>query len=209
MEFIIGDNNDNTLSGTTADEVYFGAGGNDTFINAGGQDIFIGGDGVDTLETSVTDLPPEDSVLLFDLEAGTHGRKDSEVGQDQLYQIENFVFIGDWDAELVGDSNDNALTSDAGDDIISGGGGDDILTSGNGADQFLYDLGDGHDTITDFDAANDVIVLGGAPAGFGLADLAGRVSQQGDDVLIDLGGGSILLQDTALGSLSADNIEFM
>jgi len=51
----------------------------------------------------------------------------------------------------------DVLDGGDGDDILNGGVGDDTLTGGTGADIYEFTATSGHDTITDFDAANDVI----------------------------------------------------
>ncbi|MBD2517377.1 FG-GAP repeat protein [Nostoc sp. FACHB-973] len=48
-----------------------------------------------------------------------------------------------------GDGNDN-ISGSGGNDTISGNGGNDTLVGGNGNDTFIFRLGDGNDTITDF-----------------------------------------------------------
>jgi Ca2+-binding RTX toxin-like protein len=51
---------------------------------------------------------------------------------------------------LVGTNSDDTINGKAGNDTITGKEGDDILTGGGGKDKFVYNLGDGIDTITDF-----------------------------------------------------------
>ena len=46
-----------------------------------------------------------------------------------------------------------------GDDFIYGEGGNDILTGGAGADVFVLSVGGGHDMVTDFNPAEDILVL--------------------------------------------------
>ncbi|MBD2409566.1 hypothetical protein FACHB389_09210 [Nostoc calcicola FACHB-389] len=51
---------------------------------------------------------------------------------------------------LVGNSYPEIINAKAGNDTITGNQGNDILTGGGGKDKFVYNLGDGVDTITDF-----------------------------------------------------------
>ncbi|PHM08364.1 DUF4347 domain-containing protein [Nostoc sp. 'Peltigera malacea cyanobiont' DB3992] len=51
---------------------------------------------------------------------------------------------------LVGNSDNDIINAQAGNDIITGNKGNDILTGGGGKDEFVYNLGDGIDIITDF-----------------------------------------------------------
>ncbi|MEH2025291.1 DUF4347 domain-containing protein [Nostoc sp.] len=51
---------------------------------------------------------------------------------------------------LVGNNYGDIINAQAGNDTITGNQGNDILTGGGGKDKFVYNLGDGVDTITDF-----------------------------------------------------------
>ncbi|MEH2181711.1 DUF4347 domain-containing protein [Nostoc sp.] len=51
---------------------------------------------------------------------------------------------------LVGKNYSDIINAQAGNDTITGNQGNDILTGGGGKDRFVYNLGDGVDTITDF-----------------------------------------------------------
>ena len=51
---------------------------------------------------------------------------------------------------LVGKNYGDIINAQGGNDTITGNQGNDILTGGGGKDKFVYNLGDGVDTITDF-----------------------------------------------------------
>ena len=51
---------------------------------------------------------------------------------------------------LVGKNYSDIINAQGGNDTITGNQGNDILTGGGGKDKFVYNLGDGVDTITDF-----------------------------------------------------------
>ncbi|MEH2276016.1 MAG: DUF4347 domain-containing protein [Nostoc sp.] len=51
---------------------------------------------------------------------------------------------------LVGKNYGDIINAQAGNDTITGNQGNDVLTGGSGKDKFVYNLGDGVDTITDF-----------------------------------------------------------
>ncbi len=52
---------------------------------------------------------------------------------------------------LQGDSGDDRVYGGAGADTLVGGPGNDRLDGGSGADTYIFNLGDGHDTIYDSD----------------------------------------------------------
>ncbi|MEH1870624.1 calcium-binding protein, partial [Nostoc sp.] len=76
------------------------------------------------------------------------------VGNDQL-------FGGDGNDTLFGGSGDDQLLGGAGNDWLYGGNGKDVLTGGNGADTFVLALGEGTDSITDFQVGKDKLALSG------------------------------------------------
>ena len=79
-----------------------------------------------------------------------------EEGSDQLYGY------GGNDS-LRGGNGVDTLYGGNGSDLLSGGFGDDTLYGGAGSDTFLFNLGDGRDTIKDDDAdplSRDVLVFG-------------------------------------------------
>ncbi|MEH2046041.1 MAG: calcium-binding protein [Nostoc sp.] len=53
-------------------------------------------------------------------------------------------------ANIIGTSGYDLLQGGTGNDTLIGGTGNDSLTGGGGKDKFVYNLGDGTDTITDF-----------------------------------------------------------
>lgn len=112
---------------------------------------------------------------------------------------------------LYGFGGNDTLDGKAGNDVIIGGRGNDLLTGGAGDDRFVFNLGDGNDTITDFAAGNgsgDRIDL----HGYGIADfnaLVSRMVQQGDDVLITLDSDNqLVLGHVTLANLNAGDFHF-
>ena len=120
--------------GFGSDKVYGGA-GDDTINNIGGSDLFDGGDGSDTLITDISTGFDERSFEIgFDTVAGTHGRLNSDLGQDTISDIENFTLQGNFNAVVTGGDEDNIFITGAGDDVLTGGGGNDVLNGGGGID---------------------------------------------------------------------------
>ena len=99
---------------------------------------------------------------------------------DELYGIENYKLIGDFDVNLKGDHLNNELTADTGDDTLDGGLGDDTLTGGEGSDTFVFADVFGHDVITDFNEAEDKLEFSGT---LSEADLIEETDADGNRIL--------------------------
>jgi len=103
---------------------------------------------------------------------------------------------------LTGSAFNDTLTGDAGANRLAGGAGDDVLTGAAGADEFVFAADGGHDTISDFEAGTDHLVLDDAlwsgESGT-LADvLAAHTTVDGADLVLTFAGGETLrLHDQA------------
>ena len=97
----------------------------------------------------------------------------TDVG-DTRVDAEFVPLLGPPPGEFIGTDSNDELTGTAGDDLFDGLLGDDIYTGGAGADRFVLALGQGIDTITDFEVGIDQISLGGlTPDGVKLSELSG------------------------------------
>jgi hypothetical protein len=138
--FKLGSNDDDTLDGTDASEIFFGFDGNDTILARGGNDLAFGGPGND---------------LIF-------GGK----GHDQLLgESGNDALVGEaGNDRLVGGGNRDLLLGGAGRDELIGGADNDtfLIRKGSGID-VVEDLqaGDRID-IRDFNFASFQAVLDAA-----------------------------------------------
>ena len=123
------------LPGTAAADSLVGGLGNDTLHGQGGNDSLRGDDGSDTLYGDGGD----------DIIHGGSGNDtlDGGTGKNQL-----FGEAGEDVIQVAYNSTDN---------ILAGGTGNDTLTGGNFTDTYVFNLGDGKDTITDYDAGNAAI----------------------------------------------------
>lgn len=147
----------------------YGHGGYDVLYGRGGDDTLYGGTEGDTLDGGLGN----DTL---------HG----ESGNDGLYG-------GAGDDVLNGGDGDDALVGDSGADVLTGGAGNDYLEGGTGGDRYVFNLGDGQDTIYDMDgtAGNvDRLAFGAGIAVDQLwfqqlgADLSVSVIGRGDSVLM-------------------------
>ena len=153
---------DDTLTGYDGvDEITAGA-GNDTITAKGGNDSLDGGDGNDTLN--------------------------GDAGDDQLIGGEgnDFLYGGNENDHLTGGNGDDALNGDSGEDVLIGGLGNDALDGGAGNDRYLFNVGDGQDSIRNYDpygssTYTDTLVFG---EGITLEDFT--LSKSGNSLIIDL-----------------------
>ncbi|MGS4886883.1 calcium-binding protein [Roseibium sp. MB-4] len=125
----------------------------------------------------------------------------------------------DTDNELIGDVANNLLNGGAGSDTIDGGDGidllnggadDDVLTGGAGSDVFVLDVGGGNDLITDFNVAEDVLLLDDASGITSFEELlaAATINESGD-VVLSIGEDSVTLQGiSSTDDLTSDAFAF-
>jgi Ca2+-binding RTX toxin-like protein len=99
-------------------------------------------------------------------------------------------------------------------DTLEGGLGDDLLEGGRAGDLYIHNLGDGHDTISDYvqfwAANNDRLLFG---AGIDAADVTVRRSTaDADDMVLSVSGGqsSVTLKNQVTGGYEwqVDTVEF-
>ncbi|MEB3278558.1 MAG: calcium-binding protein [Lyngbya sp.] len=140
------------LEGTDEDDLLVGTPGEDTIAGLSGNDEIDGLGGDDVLRGDLNERSPGTSEGGDDTING--GTGDDHIGgkggNDQLY----------------GDAGNDSIWGDDGDDLIRGGLGDDTLTGddfsgGRGSDTFILAVGEGTDTIADFEAGVDFIGLEG------------------------------------------------
>ena len=207
--------NDILVDGSGNDDAY-GGDGDDLFIVGTGRNHYDGGEGSDTLDYSAYT-----TAIRIDLETESTagGGSGNAASNDTFTNIENVIGTAGNDT-LIGGENDNNLSGFDGDDILQGQRGDDTLEGGNGADTFIHALGDGADTIIDFNVSEDKIDLSSTRLYF--EDILERISVEEGGLLIDLSGlsplggnenintsfDSIFLSGAdsqTLGQLTADN----
>lgn len=167
VDTIYGGTGHDTISSGGADDLIYGGDGDDLissgFANDGLGDTVYGGAGNDTINTVEGSTGTVSGV--GDYVDGGSG-DDSITGSDDtggLYQ-------GD---TLIGGTGHDTISALAGDDSLTGGQGNDSLTGGDGDDTFNYSVGDGADTITDFNFGNSGSLSDGDSGNNDFIDLSG------------------------------------
>lgn len=184
------------------------------------------------LQTAITDsdttLDLEDDILpalpfqrdIGVAESGTSGDDtlngssaddmlDGVAGNDVVNGLggNDKIYGGNGNDTLNGGAGHDTLNGNNNDDILYGDIGDDYMLGGSGADEYLYNLGDGTDTIIDAGGA-DKLTFG---AGIDINDLA--FTRTGStDLIIDIDTGSatgrIYVEDHFKSGYELDSLYF-
>ncbi|RFC39108.1 MAG: Ca2+-binding protein, RTX toxin-related [Candidatus Nitrotoga sp. LAW] len=175
-------------TGNTSDVIYAGAGadrvwgelGNDVIFGEKGADELTGGDGNDVILGG----DDNDSIL------GDYDNIAAMPGNDYL----------------DGGAGDDIIDGNEGDDIIIGGAGVDTLYGGTGKDTYIFNRGDGGDTVYDTRADNNIFRFG---AGISSSDITLRLGS----LMLDLGNGDSIHiagfnQSDVFNSSSIGSFEF-
>ncbi|MFT6258380.1 MAG: Ca2+-binding RTX toxin-like protein [Rickettsiales bacterium] len=222
--------NDTLLGGSGSDEIY-GGDGNDLIVGGDGNDVLVGGDGDDNIEGGMgnDNLSGESGDDILEGGIGDDvldGGEESEINGDTISYVtsssgvnvdiaSNIVSGGDAQGDTIsnfenitGSNFADTLTGDAGNNIIEGGAGDDILIGGAGSDTYVYNAGDGNDTIIDgINNHDDFITFDSSVR---KQDLIFSSSENGNDLVIKIKNNetdSLTIQDQLLGDGSGSRIE--
>jgi Ca2+-binding RTX toxin-like protein len=143
-----------TLYGDEGNDILYGDEGNDVINGGLGNDNIYGGLDSDTLygnEGDDTLYGDEGNDILY----GDEGNDviNGGLGNDNIY--------GGLDSDtLYGNEGDDTLYGEIGNDIISGGLGNDTIFGGSGNNTYLFNLGDGNDTINLISYSHDILKFG-------------------------------------------------
>jgi len=185
---ILGTEGDDLLVGTEIDETINALEGNDVATGGLGNDIIQGGDGNDVLRGDLNDRDPQDDI---------------DGGND-------IIFGGEGNDRIGGKAGNDILSGDAGDDLIWGDDGDDILmgvtgndilvgdnfSGGSGSDLFVFGLGDGTDTVLDFEVGIDRIGI--VEGEFTFADVV--LTQDGANTRLGVGSETLAVLNNVMAS---------
>jgi Ca2+-binding RTX toxin-like protein len=89
---------------------------------------------------------------------------------------------------LVGNEGNDTLKGNDGNDILIGGEGADFLEGGNGVDTYVWNLGDGSDTINDYAYRGDAYGLGGTLKLGGVSREDIELTRLNNDAVFVMGG---------------------
>ena len=149
----------NELIGHEGRNVLDGRGGADRMVGGRGEDTYIVDDAGDTIIEGFSSL--ETDAVMTSL---TYFALPQYVENLTYTGLADFIGIGtSYNNVMTGSTGNDSLRSAGGRDRLFGRGGTDILTGGTNADEFVFDTDPaveaGADSITDFSAAEDSILL--------------------------------------------------
>src|SRR5262249_12445573 len=204
---IIGDDGDNTLTGTPIADVIRGLGGNDTLSGLAGEDFLDGGPGNDTLDggTGSDTASYASATRGVTVSLAVTGPQDTGgAGVDTLVSIENLTGSA-FDDTLIGNAGDNALRGGAGNDILIGGAGADAFDGGDGFDLVSYETNTLvvpllNLTPIDFSGSSGV---GGDATGDTFANIEGVIGSPNNDLIT----GRLGVADAIFGGAGNDIID--
>lgn len=115
-----------------------------------------------------------------------------------------FDIIGsEWDDTLQGTATTDRIYGLEGDDTINGSRGNDYLAGGDGDDRYLYNIGDGTDTIDDLSDSSEMNQLNFGE-GIVLSDITQRLTYRDNTLIIRVGDGGDEIHLTNFNPDAAD-----
>lgn len=204
---IVGGIGDDTLSGGYGRDTYiYNLGdGADTINETRGNDIIKFGEGISQSDLTFTQEgnnlkiwignDPYQSILINNFYSNINNQVEKLQFADgstfnlstqgitlQQTDADDTVNGTSYNDVIYGNGGHDTINAGDGNDTLIGGIGNDILNGGNGDDTYVYNLGDGFDTITDT-GGDDKIVFG---EGISQSDLS--FEQIGNDLKISVNG---------------------
>lgn len=149
VDLIVGGSGADRLTGSGGADSLSGEAGNDTLIGAQADTLLDGGAGTDLLQVAA-DFVAASNAQLVNVEAVTLTA--TGLSLDMSNQTEGLILTGFA-------SGASTIVGGSGADSLTGGSGSDILTGGSGVDSFVFSFLTGVDSLSDFTAGSDRILL--------------------------------------------------
>ena len=153
---IIGNASDNNLLGLDGDDTLIGGAGDDALFGSEGADSLVGGSGDDFY-----DVDDAGDTLVENADEGDDFIQ-SSVSWTLGANFERVALTGSDNLNATGNALANGLWGNTGDNTLTGGQGNDFLFGDAGNDVYVYNRGDGQDSVDNTDAlgATDTLRFG-------------------------------------------------
>ncbi|SHN29960.1 Ca2+-binding protein, RTX toxin-related [Rhizobacter sp. OV335] len=153
---IIGNASDNNLLGLDGDDTLIGGAGNDALFGSEGADSLVGGSGDDYYE-----VDDAGDILVEGTGEGDDFIR-SSVSWTLGANFERVALTGSDNLNVTGNALANGLWGNTGNNTLTGGQGNDFLFGDAGNDVYVYNRGDGQDSVDNTDAlgATDTLRFG-------------------------------------------------
>lgn len=223
-DIIGGGAGDDEIWGGSGDDIIYGSTGLDDIYGEDGDDLIYAGADNDTVDGGAGD----DRIYTFTGDDQVVGGDGADVigggagddtlsgglGDDTIYGSAGADTVsGDGGDDLLfGGADNDTIDGGAGIDEIYGGVGNDTLTGGADADSFMFLLGFGDDSVTDFVLAQDTLGFDEALWGGGLTEaqvVDSFASVVGSTVVFDFGASSVTLLSFATTAGLENDIVFL
>lgn len=156
---------DNVITGNDADNNLWGMAGNDTLVGGGGNDALFGDVGQDTMIGGTGDdyyeIDDAGDLIVENANEGNEMVR-SRVSWTLGANLERLAVDGSANLSATGNVLDNGLWGNVGNNVLTGGLGNDYLSGDLGNDVYVFNRGDGQDSIdtTDILSASDTLRFG-------------------------------------------------
>jgi Ca2+-binding RTX toxin-like protein len=163
IEWMSGGGGDDVLAGGAGDDIVVGNSGSDRLKGESGNDVLYGGAGNDVLDGGVGDDVLSGGAGTDTASyASAAGGVSAFLTEPQMNRGDALLDSYDGIENLLGGAGADTLGGDDGDNELAGGMGDDLLLGGRGSDTYVWNIGDGSDSIDDTAfTARQVIGSGG------------------------------------------------
>jgi Ca2+-binding RTX toxin-like protein len=221
---LVGNGWANVLSGGLGNDTLRGENGDDDLFGGAGDDFLDGGWAVDAMAGGTgNDIYVVDNMSDSVTETGGQGSDEVRVsvswtltaGAD-VETLRTTDDAGTAAIDLTGNASGNIVIGNDGDNVIAGRGGDDELTGRAGDDSFLFDTpldpANNVDVITDFNVADDTILLenavfgtltAGAPLGAGQFVIGAAAQDANDRIIYNNATGDLFYDSDGTGAGAA------
>lgn len=169
----------NNLWGREGNDTLIGGGGNDLLFGDVGQDLMIGGTGDDYYE-----IDDAGDVIVEQANEGDEMVR-ATVSWTLGANLERLAVDGEADLSATGNDLDNGLWGNVGNNVLTGGRGDDYLDGRSGNDVYVFNRGDGQDSVKTLDVlgATDTLRFGA-----GILDSDVVAFQYDDNLFLEIKG---------------------